>query len=173
VKRRVAANHIQRHPFLHEALPATMEETMEGLAKATPLLARILLALIFVLAGISKLADPSRTVAMMASHGIPLSPVLVFGAIAVELIGGLMLMAGWHARLAALVLCVYTLTLALIFHAFWAASGAGAGTQHALFFGHLSMMGGMLYVAVYGPRPFSVDETVQSGAHHRFHLRTH
>ncbi|HEX4193697.1 MAG TPA: DoxX family protein [Stellaceae bacterium] len=146
---------------------------MEGLAKATPLLARILLTLIYVIAGISKLTDPSRTVAMMASHGIPLSHVLVFGAIAIELIGGLMLMAGWHGRLVALVLCVYTLALAVIFHAFWAASGAAAETQHALFFGHLSMMGGMLYVAVYGSGPLSVDETVQSGAHHRFHLRTH
>lgn len=145
---------------------------MDGLAKATPLLARILLALIFVLAGVSKLADPSRTIGMMASHGIPLPNVLVFGAIAVELIGGLMLMAGWYARLAALVLCVYTLTLALIFHPFWAATGAAAGTQHALFFGHLSMMGGMLYVAVYGSGPLSVDEGVQSGAH-RFHLHTH
>jgi putative oxidoreductase len=146
---------------------------MESLAKATPLLARILLALIYVLAGISKLADPSRTVAMMASHGIPLAHVLVFGAIAIELIGGLMLMAGWHGRLVALVLCVYTLALAVIFHAFWAASGAAAETQHALFFGHLSMMGGMLYVAVYGSGPLSVDETLQSGAHHRFPLRTH
>lgn len=146
---------------------------MDGLAKATPLLARILLALIFVLAGISKLADPSRTVAMMASHGIPLPHVLVFGAIAVELIGGLVLMAGWHARVAALLLCIYTLTLALIFHPYWAASGAESGTQHALFFGHLSMMGGMLYVAVYGSGPLSVDEAVQSGAHHRFPLRTH
>lgn len=146
---------------------------MEGIAKAMPLLARILLALIFVLAGVSKLADPSRTVAMMASHGIPLSHVLVFGAIAVELIGGLMLMAGWHGRLAAVVLCVYTLTLALIFHAYWTASGADAGAQHALFFGHLSMMGGMLYVAARGSGPLSVDETVQSGARHRLPLRTH
>src|SRR5262249_16399510 len=142
-----------------------MEEPMESLAKATPLVGRILLALIFVIAGISKLADPSRTVANMASHGIPLAHVLVFGAIGVELIGGLLVMAGWHGRLAALVLCVYTLTLALIFHPYWAASGAEAGTQHALFFGHLSMMGGMLFVAAYGPGPVSVDQTVQSGAH--------
>ena len=134
---------------------------MEGLAKATPLLARFLLALVFVIRGISKLADPSHTVAMMESHGIPLPQVLVFGAIAVELIGGLMLMAGWYGRLAALVLCVYTLVLAVIFHAFWAASGASAGTQHALFFGHLSMMGGMLYVVVYGSGPLSVDESVR------------
>ena len=144
---------------------------MDAIAKATPLLARIFLPLIFVIAGISKLVDPTRTIATMASHGVPLPQVLVFGAIAVELIGGVLLMAGWYGRLAAMVLCVYTLTLALIFHAYWAASGADAGTQHALFFGHLSMMGGMLYVAAYGSGPLSVDETVQSGAHHRFPLR--
>jgi putative oxidoreductase len=144
---------------------------MEGVAKGVPPLARILLALIFVLAGVSKLGDPMRTVGMMASHGIPLSQVLVFGAIAVELVGGLMLMLGWHGRLAALVLCVYTLTLALIFHAYWRATGADASTQHALFFGHLSMMGGMLYVVAYGPGPVSVDEAVGSG-NHLFRLPT-
>jgi uncharacterized membrane protein YphA (DoxX/SURF4 family) len=42
-----------------------------------------------------------------------------------------------------------------------------------LFFGHLSMMGGMLYVVAYGSGPLSIDEMVQSGAHHRYSLRTH
>jgi putative oxidoreductase len=145
---------------------------MEAIAKAAPLLGRILLALIFFLAGIAKLGDPARTVAMMVSHGIPLPHLLVFGAIAVEVVGGLMLMVGWHTRLAALVLFFYTLTLALIFHAYWTATGAEAATQHALFYGHLSMMGGMLYVFAYGPGPLSVDEAARSrGAHHFFRLK--
>ena len=114
----------------------------------TPLLARILLALIYVIAGVSKLGNPNPTVAMMASHGVPLPHILVFGAIAVELGGGLILMVGWLSRCAALVMFFYTLTLAVIFHPYWAASGADVGTQHALFFGHLSMMGGMLYVSL-------------------------
>jgi putative oxidoreductase len=76
---------------------------MDAISKATPLFGRILLALIFVLAGATKLGNPGPTIGTMASHGIPAPQYLVFGAIAIELIGGLMLMAGWHARIAALV----------------------------------------------------------------------
>ncbi|HEV8016663.1 MAG TPA: DoxX family protein [Stellaceae bacterium] len=145
---------------------------MDAIAKAAPLLGRILLAAIFVQAGIAKLGGPGHAVAMMASHGVPQPHLLVFGAIAVELGGGLLLMAGWHARLAALVLFFYTLTLALIFHAYWTATGAEAATQQALFYGHLSMMGGMLYVFAYGPGLLSVDEAAHSrGAQHFFRLK--
>lgn len=135
---------------------------MSNLSRGVPLLGRVLLALIFVLAGISKLANPAPTVAMMGSHGIPLPQILVFGAIAVELVGGAMLMLGFYGRAVALVLFCYTLTLALVFHAYWAAPAAQAATQHALFFGHLSMMGGMLYVAAFGSGPLSVDEALLS-----------
>ena len=145
---------------------------MDNPARLLPLFGRILLALIFVLAGIAKLGDPARTVAMMTSHGIPLPHILVFGAIMVELIGGLMLMAGWHGRLVAGVLCAYTLTLAVVFHAYWMASGAEAAAQHALFFGHLSMMGGMLYVVAFGSGALSVDEALRSrGPLHLFRLK--
>lgn len=122
-----------------------------------PLLGRILLALIFVVAGLRKVASVGATAAYMASHGIPLSGLLVYGAIVVELGAGLMLTVGWHARQAALALCLYTVVLALIFHAFWAAPVAARSMQFAFFFGHLSMMGGMLYVAAFGAGPLSLD----------------
>ncbi len=57
----------------------------------------------------------------------------------------------------ALALFFYTLTLALIFHAYWAAPAAMARTDASFFFGHLSMMGGMLYVVAFGAGPYSAD----------------
>ena len=105
---------------------------------------RILIALIFVRAGINKLGAIAVTSATMRSHGIPHPDILVWGAVLVELGGGLMLMAGYYTR-------------APILHASWVAPEATARTEAAFFFGHLSMMGGMLYVVAFGAGPYSID----------------
>jgi len=79
-------------------------------------------------------------------------------AMALELGGGLMLVAGLYARSVALALFFYTLSLALIFHAYWTVSDpAAARIDASSFFGHLSMMGGMLFVVAFGAGAYSVD----------------
>jgi len=125
-----------------------------------PLLGRILIAVIFVLAGISQLGTIDATAANMARHGIPYSGDLVWGVVALELVGGVMLIVGLLTRLVALAFFFYTLTLAVLFHAYWAEVGAAARTQHAFFFGHLAMMGGMLFVVAFGAGPFSLDALI-------------
>ena len=125
---------------------------------ALPALGRFLMALIFVRAGISKLGTIAATSAQMTNHGIPYADILVWGAVAMELGGGLMLMAGFYARCAALALFLYTLSLALLFHGYWALADAAARrTDAASFFGHLSMMGGMLFVVTFGAGAYSID----------------
>ena len=119
---------------------------------------RILIALIFVRAGINKLATIAATSATMRSHGIPYPDILVWGAVLLELGGGLMLVAGLYARWVALALFFYTLSLALIFHAYWTVPDAAAArTDASFFFGHLSMMGGMLFVVAFGAGAYSID----------------
>ena len=130
---------------------------MNAPVKLLPALGRVLLALIFVLGGIGKLGTIAATSAQMASQGIPYSNILVWAAVALELGGGLMLMTGLFARCVALVLFFYTLALALIFHAYWAVPAAAARTQHAAFFEHIAMMGGMLYVVAFGAGAYSID----------------
>lgn len=120
-------------------------------------LGRILIALIFILGGIGKLGGPGRTVAEMASHGIPLPNILVWGVVAVELGGGLLLVAGLFTRWIALALFFYTLVLAVVFHAYWTLPAAEMRTQHAAFYEHLSMMGGMLFVVAFGAGGWSLD----------------
>jgi putative oxidoreductase len=126
-----------------------------------PALGRILLALIFVQAGISKLGAVASTTANMASHGIPYANILVWGAIALELVGGLMLMAGLLTRLLGFLFFLYVLTLGLVFHRYWDMTGAAARTQHAYFFQHLAIMGGMLYVMAFGAGPYSIDALIR------------
>jgi len=130
---------------------------MDAAVAPVSAIGRILIALIFVRAGTNKLGAIAATSATMRSHGIPYPDLLVWGVVVLELGGGLMLMAGLYARWVALALFFYTLSLALIFHAYWTAPEATARTEAAFFFGHLSMMGGMLYVVAFGAGPYSID----------------
>ena len=94
----------------------------------------------------------------MRNHGIPYPDILIWGAIALELGVGLMLVAGLYARWVALALFFYTFSPALIFHPYWTVSDpAEARTQASSFFGHLSMMGGMLFVVAFGAGAYSID----------------
>lgn len=130
---------------------------MNSASGSVALVGRIVLGLIFVLAGYSKLGTIASTVTYMASHGIPLSGIPVYGAIIVELIGGLAQMVGLYARWAAGALGLYTLALGLIFHDYWSAPITTARVQYAFFFEHLSMIGGMLIVVALGAGPLSLD----------------
>ncbi|MGB5182778.1 MAG: DoxX family protein [Xanthobacteraceae bacterium] len=131
---------------------------MNPLTNSIALVARILLAFLFVQGGYNKLmGGTAGTVANMASHGIPFPDILVWGAIAVELVGGLMLMAGLFARWVALVIAAYTLALGLIFHAYWLAPAADMRFERILFFNHISLIGGMLAIVAFGAGCFSLD----------------
>ena len=136
----------------------------DRLTNCVVVVGRILIALIFVRAGINKIGSIDTTAAQMAKSGIPLSNIMVFGAIMMEVGGGLLLMVGLFARWAALALFFYTLTLALIFHAYWGVPDAQARVQAAFFFGHLSMMGGMLVVVAFGAGAYSLDALVRQKA---------
>lgn len=130
---------------------------MDSSMKLLPALGRILLAAIFIQGGINKLGAIGATAANMASHGVPLPDLLVYGAIVLELGGGLMLLTGFYARWAALALGLYTLVLALMFHAYWTMPLDQVRAQHGAFFEHIAMIGGMLYVVAFGAGPLSVD----------------
>ena len=90
----------------------------------------------------------------------PHADMLVWGAIALELGGGLALMLGFLARLAALALFFYLAVLAVIFHPYWTFTGEAFGAERGAFYGHLSMMGGMLFVVAFGAGPYSIDALI-------------
>jgi putative oxidoreductase len=125
-----------------------------------PAIGRILMAYIFVVAGIGKLGAIATTSAHMASAGIPYSDDLVWGAVALELGGGILLIVGFLTRLVAAAYFFYLLTLAVIFHAYWTMSGAEAHAQQADFRQHLAMAGGMLFVVAFGAGPYSIDSLI-------------
>ncbi len=132
---------------------------MNRLDQFGPLVGRCLLGLLFIVSGIGKIAGYSATAGYMASHGLPFVALLLPLTILVELGGGLMVVFGWHARWAALVLFLFLIPTTLIFHNFWAAPAAQMQGQKIHFLKNLAIMGGMLYVAVFGSGRLSAGKS--------------
>jgi putative oxidoreductase len=128
-----------------------------------PLLARVLLGLIFVMSGISKITGFAGTQQYMASHGIPLTAVFLIGAILVEILGGLSIILGLWARAGAAALVLFLIPATLIFH-----TEFGERTQMIMFLKNLSIMGGLLLLMVHGTKQYalrSFDFADQEQAH--------
>ncbi len=130
---------------------------MAYLNRFGPLVGRILLAAIFVLAGFGKIRGFEGTVGSIAAQGLPMPAILAAGTVVLELGAGLMLAVGWKARAAACALWVFTGLAAFLFHAFWAVPPEQADLQRIMFLKNLAIMGGLLYVMVYGSGPLSLD----------------
>lgn len=131
---------------------------MAALERFGPLAGRILIAIIFIVAGYGKAVGLSGTAGYIASKGLPLPELLAAGAAALELGGGVLLVVGWKTRWAAAALFGFTLLTALIFHAFWAVPPEMVQNQTIHFMKNLAMAGGLLYVVVHGSGPLAIDD---------------
>ena len=131
---------------------------MKNQSDALALVGRILLGSIFVLSGFQKLMAFSGLVASISGKGLPMPEVLAVLTIAIELGAGLLLVIGWKARWAAFLIFLYIIPVSLVFHNFWAMEGAQAAMNQIAFLKNLSIMGGMLMVAAFGPGRYSLDK---------------
>jgi len=134
-----------------------MDKLCEAVKQYGPLAGRILLSLMFIISGWGKITGFAGTAGYMASKGMPFPELLLSVAIAIELGGGLMLLFGWKARLAALAIFLFIIPATLVFHNFWAVDPAQAQGQMIHFMKNLTIMGGMLYVMAFGAGPLSLD----------------
>ena len=130
---------------------------MNALQPHFSLLGRLLLALLFVPAGLMKITGFSGTVGYIASVGLPLASLGAVLAIVVEVGAGLALALGWRTRWAALVLAVFTLAATVLFHNFWAMPADQAFVQQLMFFKNIAVVGGLLVVAAFGAGSLSLD----------------
>ncbi len=138
---------------------------MKSLDDIVSLVGRILLALIFVLSGFSKVMNLSGTAGYMEQAGIPSSLVYpaLYLSIAVELGCGLLLMAGLQTRWAAVVIFLWLIPVTLLFHvagyyrAVQQHQAVVALTQQIMYLKNLAIMGGLLILAATGPGSLSID----------------
>ena len=125
---------------------------------AVALVARILLALIFITSGFSKITGFEGTVGYIASKGLPLPQVGAIIAVAVEFLGGILLLVGYKARWAALAIAIFTVVAGIFFHNFWAVPEAQRMMQEINFNKNLAIAGGLLFVFAFGPGRYSLDK---------------
>jgi putative oxidoreductase len=136
--------------------------SVERSGNAAILIARILLVLLFVVFGWSKLTNYSATVGDMASLGAPIPSVAALVAIVVEFFIGLAVAFGAWTRPLAILLALYTLATALIAHHFWTMDGDVRSENAINFYKNISIVGGFLLLYVTGGGRYSVDARLGS-----------
>jgi putative oxidoreductase len=114
---------------------------------------RVLIAAIFILSGLNKIANPDATIAYIASAGLPFAPAALIAAALIEVGGGLALIAGFRTRTVALALAGFSVVAAIAFHAHFADQN-----QLIHFLKNIAIAGGLLQVAAFGPGRISLDK---------------
>ncbi|RZL89949.1 MAG: DoxX family protein [Variovorax sp.] len=136
------------------AAPASASVAQDTLT----LIGRVLLAALFVPAGFGKLMGFAGTVGYISSVGLPLPQVGAAIAILVELGFGLLLLVGFKTRLSALVIAVFTVAAAVLFHNYWGMPADKAYVNQLMFFKNIAIAGGLFALAAFGAGRFSIDK---------------
>ncbi len=114
-------------------------------------LGRLLLSVIFILSGLGKIPHFNDVAGLMASQGIPLASLALVITLLIEIGGGLMVLTGFKARYAALVIAIWLVPVTLIFHKFWGIPAADQQGQMINFLKNVAIMGGLLILASASP----------------------
>ena len=124
---------------------------MENLDTALAASGRLLIAALFILSGIGKIAAPGTIEGYIASAGLP-APLLGYLIAVIEVGGGVLLIVGFQTRIVALILAAFTLAAALAFHNRFADPN-----EMIHFFKDIAIVGGLLQVAAFGLGSVSFD----------------
>ena len=126
------------------------------------LVARLLIAWLFLLFGWSKLIGFAGTVAYMQQVGAPAPLLAASIAVIMEVPVSLAIVLGLLTRPLAVLMALYTLGSALIGHPYWAQTGAEQYASEIDFYKNIAIMGGLFAVYVAGPGQFSADRWLAS-----------
>ena len=119
------------------------------------LIGRILLSALFLIEGIGKIFIQEDVIMYMENYGVP--GALFIPTVILEILFPLLLVVGYKTKLAALVMALFTFTVAIIFH-----TNFSEGTQMVMFLKDLAIAGGFMIILVYGPGKISLDHYFKS-----------
>ncbi|MCH6564490.1 MAG: DoxX family protein [Proteobacteria bacterium] len=122
----------------------------EMINNASALVGRALIAIVFIMAGYSKIGGYEGTQGYMESVGVP--GFLLPAVIAVELLAGIAVLVGYQTKIAALLLGGFTFLSAVIFH-----SDFGQQMQMILFMKNLAISGAFLLLFIHGPGQWAIN----------------
>ncbi len=123
-----------------------------------PFIGRLLIGLPFALSGFGKLAAYGVTTGYIASVDLPVPPLAFAVAVAVELGGGLLLVAGYQTLYVAVALALFSIATALSFH-----NNFADQNQMIHFLKNVMMAGGLLQIVAFGAGAFSLDNRLLKG----------
>ena len=133
--------------------------------KFLPLLGRVLLGLPFLMSGLGKLGAYAATVGYIASVGLPVPPLAFLTSVIIEIGGSVLLLSGFRARLASMVLAVFSIATAVFFHHNFADQN-----QMIHFLKDVMIAGGMLQITYFGAGAFSLDNRIARTSTHKVSL---
>ncbi|BBD37326.1 DoxX family protein [Aminobacter sp. Y103A] len=131
---------------------ATAKSGLSTNASALTLAGRVLLSVIFILAGFAKLTAISGTAGWFASIGLPLPTVTTVVVGLVEVVGGIAILVGFQTRIAAIVLGLFTLAATAVAHLDFADQ-----VQVMFLQKNLAIAGGLFVLAAFGAGALSID----------------
>lgn len=120
------------------------------------LAARVLMGVLFLMAGLGKTGDVAGFAGFMASGGVP--ALLAWPVVAFEILGGLALIVGFATRPVALALAAFTVLAGVLYHFVPADQG-----QMTHFLKNIALAGGYIAIAVQGAGGWSVDAILGRG----------
>ncbi len=123
-----------------------------------PFVGRLMIGLPFAMSGLGKLASYGATTGMISAVGLPFPPLAFAVAVAVELGGGLLLIAGYRARFVAIALAAFSLATAVSFH-----NNFADQNEMIHFLKNVMIAGALLQIAAFGAGALSVDNRRKSG----------
>jgi putative oxidoreductase len=115
------------------------------------LIGRIFISLIFLIAGVGKIFNYEGTIGYMESFGIP--GYLLIPAIIIEILFSLLVIIGYKTKLAAIILALFTISLAIIFH-----TDFSNQMQLMSFLKNFAIAGGFLIIFARGAGKYSIDQ---------------
>ena len=118
-------------------------------------LGRILLSSLFLIEGVRKFFFQEETIMYMEEYGVP--EILFFPSLILEILFPILLIIGYKTRISALIMALFTLTVAIIFH-----TDFQSQMESIMFLKDIAIAGGFLIIAANEPKICSIDYMLKS-----------
>ena len=116
---------------------------------------RLLLAMMFLMSGLSKIGNFAGTQGYMEAMGVP--GALLPLAIALEVLGGLAIIIGWQTKITSVALAGFCVVSAALFH-----NDFSNQSEMIMFMKNVTIAGGFLLLVAHGPGAYALDNRVKS-----------
>jgi len=118
-------------------------------------LGRILLSSLFLIEGVRKFFFQEETIMYMEEYAVP--EILFFPSLILEILFPILLIIGYKTRISALIMALFTLTVAIIFH-----TNFQNQMELIIFLKDIAIAGGFLIIASNEPKNYSIDYFLKS-----------